>query len=122
MNEELDELVKNSNCVPGINYVSDYLDEKTRIIYEIYFKNEKEYKVTGNWYTKGTKLDKYSKDIYDELINQGLCESGAMFIALDVKNKEEHDKMMEYLKSTRDKTVSYTELWREKNKIIKFDK
>ena len=121
MNEELDKVVKENNCVPGINYISDNLDKDTRIIYEIYFKNEKEYKVVGSWYTKDNKLDKYSQEIYDELMSQGLCESGCRFIALDVKNKEEHDKMMEYLISCRDKTVSYTELWREKNKIVKFD-
>lgn len=122
MNEELDKVVKKSNCVPGVNYISVNLDKDTRIIYEIYFKNEKEYKVVGNWHTKDNKLDKYSQEIYDELKNQELCESGCRFIALDVKNKEEHDKIMEYLISCRDKTVSYTELWREKNKIIKFEK
>ena len=102
MNEELDKVVKENNCVPGINYISDNLDKDTRIIYEIYFKNEKEYKVVGSWYTKDNKLDKYSQEIYDELMSQGLCESGCMFIALDVKNKEEYDKMMEYLISCRD--------------------
>lgn len=120
--DDLKKAIKEANCVPGINYVSLYEDNGIRWIHEIYLKNYDEYKVVGIWHhDDNKKLDKYSQAIYDELLNQGLNESGCMFIALDVKNKKEFDKMMKYLESVRNKTISYTELWTEKNKIVSFD-
>ncbi|MBR4177936.1 MAG: hypothetical protein IKR57_01145 [Bacilli bacterium] len=121
MNEELDREIKKGNCVPGINYISIYNDDKSREIYEVYLKNENEYKVVGIWHCKGNKLGKYSKGIYDELKRQGMYEPGCMFMALEVKNKEEYDKFMNYLISIRDKEVSYTDVYMEKSKIIKYD-
>ena len=122
MEDELHELIKKNNCIPGINYVSLYDDKKTRWIFEIYLKNLDEYKVVGVWHHDDkTKLDKYSKKIYEELKKQGMNESGCMFLALEVKNEKEYREMMDYLISIRDKNVSYTDVWNKKNKIIKYD-
>ena len=121
-NEELKKAIRESKCVPGINYISLYEGNDVRWIYEIYLKDLDEHKVVGIWHRDDSvKLNHYSQTIYDELLNQGLDESGCMFIALDVKNKQEFDNMMRYLISVRDKSISYTELWEEKNKIIKYD-
>ena len=117
--EELDKKIKESDCKPGINYLSVKDDDGTTIIYEVYLKDKKEYKVTGIWYTKKDNLPEYSKVIFDELYNQGLSEDGCWFIALDITNEEESKKLMEYLISVREKSISYTELWEVKNSILK---
>lgn len=36
MKELLDKEIKKSNCVPGINYVSVFNDDKSQDIYEVY--------------------------------------------------------------------------------------
>ena len=117
--EELDKKIKESNYKPGINYISIKADDGTTIIHEVYLKNKEEYKVTGIWSTKKDNLPEYSKVIFDELSNQGLCEDGCWFIALEVSSEEESKKLMEYLISVREKSISYTELWKIKNSILK---
>ena len=117
--KELDKKIKEANYIPGINYISVKDNGGATIIYEVYLKNKEEYKVTGIWSTKKDRLPEYSKVIFDELSNQGLSEDGCWFIALDVTNEEESRKLMEYLISVREKSISYTELWGEKNKILK---
>ena len=117
--EELDKKIKEEDYNAGINYISIEVDDGNTLIYEVYLKNKEEYKVTGMWVTDKKKLPEYSKVIFDELENQGLSEDGCWYIALDITNEKESKKLMEYLISIRDKSVSYTELWQNKNKILK---
>ena len=121
---ELDRKIKKSKCVPGINYISVDIDNENTLLYEIYLKNENEYKVVGIWNTrkKIDDLPEYCKIIYNELLKQGLNKAGSNFIALDVKNEEDSKNLMNYLISIRKKHISYTELWREKNKILNIKK
>ena len=121
---KLDKKIKNSKCVPGINYISVDIDNENTLLYEIYLKNENEYKVVGIWNTrkKIDDLPEYCKIIYNELLKQGLNKAGSNFIALDVKNEEDSKNLMNYLISIRKKHISYTELWREKNKILNIKK
>ena len=121
-NLELDKKIKESKCVPGINYFSVEEDNNI-LIFEIYLKNKDEYKVVGMWTRKkeSDKLPEYCQVVYDELKNQGLCEAGCMYIALDVRDEKDSKLLMDYLISVREKHISYTELWEEKNKIIKYD-
>ena len=118
---KLDRKIKSSKCVPGINYISVDIDDENTLLYEIYLKDKNEYKIVGMWNTrkKIDRLPEYCKNIYKELLKQGLNKAGSEFIALDVKNEEDSKNFMNYLISIRKKHVSYTELWKEKNKILK---
>lgn len=118
---KLDRKIKSSKCVPGINYISVDIDDENTLLYEIYLKDKNEYKIVGMWNTrkKIDRLPEYCKNIYKELLKQGLNKAGSKFIALDVKNEEDSKNLMNYLISIRKKQVSYTELWEEKNKILK---
>ncbi len=117
--EELDKKIKEENYKAGINYISIKIDDGTTIIYEVYLKDKEDYKVTGLWTKKDDRLPEYCKVIFDELHSQGLSEEGCWYIALDVTNEEESKELMDYLISIREKNISYTELWREKNRILK---
>ena len=122
MKELIDEELKKIHCVPGINYLEIEQENDNVILCEIYYKDEKEYKLVGMWNSKkNSKLPEYSQVIYEELKNQGLTEVGCKFIALDVSNEEDSKRLMEYLISVREKNISYTELWEKKNKIINYD-
>ena len=122
MKELIDEELKKIHSVPGINYLEIEQENDNVILCEIYYKDEKEYKLVGMWNSKkNSKLPEYSQVIYEELKNQGLTEVGCKFIALDVRNEEESKRLMEYLISVREKNISYTELWEKKNKIINYD-
>ena len=122
MKELIDEELKKIHCVPVINYLEIEQENDNVILCEIYYKDEKEYKLVGMWNSKkNSKLPEYSQVIYEELKNQGLTEVGCKFIALDVRNEEDSKRLMEYLISVREKNISYTELWEKKNKIINYD-
>lgn len=122
MKELIDEELKKIHSVPGINYLEIEQENDNVILCEIYYKDEKEYKLVGMWNSKkNSKLPEYSQVIYEELKNQGLTEVGCKFIALDVRNEEDSKRLMEYLISVREKNISYTELWEKKNKIINYD-
>ena len=121
MNDPLDKEIKKGNCVPGINYISVFNDDKSQDIFEVYLKNEDEYKIVGIWHHSGNKLPKYSKIIYKELKRQGMNEAGSLYISLEVKNKKECEEMMNYLDSIKNEQVSYTEVWEAKNKIVRYD-
>lgn len=122
MKELIDKELKKIHCVPGINYLEIEQENDNVILCEIYYKDEKEYKLVGMWNSKkNNKFPEYSQVIYDELKNQGLTEAGCKFIALDVRNEEDSKRLMEYLISVREKNISYTELWEKKNKIINYD-
>lgn len=67
---------------------------KAKIFMRSIKKNIDEYKIVGVWHYSNSKLSEYSQKIYDELKEQGMNDSGALFIALEIKNKDEFDKMM----------------------------
>ena len=110
--------VYKSNFIPGINYIR--IDNKVdgyAHLYEIYYKNKEEWKLIG---VKEDiqDLKEYQKNIYLELISQSMNETGSKFIALEMKDEKNSELMMKYLISIREKHVSYTEIWQEKEKIV----
>lgn len=117
--ENIDKEVYKYNFVAGINYIriDNNVDNYARL-YEIYYKNNEEWKLIG---VKENiqDLKEYQKNIYLELIDQGMNEPGSKFIALEMKNEKDSELMMKYLISIRKKQVSYTEIWKEKEKIVK---
>lgn len=117
---DYDKAIKNARCIPGINYAAIEEDEKSLLILEVYYKNENEYKIVGMGKTpkSNNNMDELAKIVYEELKMQGLNEAGSKYISGFVTDQMTCDAFMEYFVSVREKNVSYTELWREKNRIL----
>lgn len=117
--KDLEKEIYKYNFIPGINYIriDNKVDDYAHL-YEIYYKNKDEWKLIG---VKDDiqDLKEYQKNIYLELISQGMNEPGSKFIALEMKDEKDSEEMMKYLISIREKHVSYTEIWQEKEKIVK---
>ena len=115
-----DKEIRNAKCIPGINDVAVEEDEKSLIILEVYYKNENEYKIVGMGTApkSNNNMDEFTKTVYDELKMQGLNEAGAKYISGLVIDQMTCNAFMEYFVSVREKNVSYTELWQEKNRIL----
>ena len=123
MDEIFDKAIREAKCKHGINFISIDESNNAKTILEVYYKNENEYKIVGVTHTSGNyNFKPYEQVVYDELKSQGLSEAGCLSITMEILNEEASKKMMNYLKSVRNKSFSYTELWEEKNKIIKYDK